>query len=118
MAWFDVWDWIHNRLTDAFPEATVTPETDIDPPSLPTILWSAVSSHDEWWEATATITILCTPDDAEKLLEAMQTEVESWQTPGPLHSIELNALMAQRPTTQLAGKAVRQYTFQYTLQWP
>jgi len=118
VAWLDIWGWIDTQLAQSLPGVTVTSETDIVPPVSPALIWSASCAHDDFWEASMTLVVLCVPDQAEELLNRVTDVVQGWQTPGPLHSVELMSLRGQRPAASLGGKSVRQFTLQYTLQWP
>ena len=116
-AWFDAATWVQDHLTKSCPDWLVAPETDSKITRYPALVWSlALSNPDPLgiWSATLTVSLLCTPQQASAGAQQVHDAVQGWQTPGPLHSVELTSF-TQNPST--ASKPIHQYIFVYSLTW-
>lgn len=115
--WFDAPSWVHQQLTTAFPTWRVTPEIDPKVTAFPALVWAlSVSNPDDrgLWAANLTLTLLCTPAEAEGLCEQLHNQVQAWQTPGPVNSVTLQSFTPDRGADT---KTIHHYLFVYSLTW-
>ena len=115
--WFDGPTWVHDRLTDAFPDLLVTPEREAKVNRYPALVWSlSLSNPDDRgiWSGNLSLSLLCTADDAAAQTKAVHEAVMAWQTPGPAQSVTLNTY-AQNPSD--VSETIKQFVFIYSLTW-
>lgn len=115
--WFDAPTWIHQQLTAALTGWLVTPETDAKVNAFPALVWSLALSNPDGlgiWSGNLTLSLLCDPASAEANVALVHDTLQGWQTPGPLHAVELVSFTQSRSTV---SKNTHQYVFVYSLTW-
>lgn len=115
--WLDAPTWIHERLGASLPAWLVTPEADAKVNRYPALIWSATVANPDargLWSANLTLTLLCAAELAPAAVELLYDTIQAWQTPGPLHGVELLS-MTQSPST--TSNPIHQYVLVYSLTW-
>ncbi len=114
--------WVHDRLTarfdapDTADKILVTPEMDANINRFPALVWSLViSDRGDITAGNLTLNLLCKAEEAEALIQAVADEIESWETPGPALSVDLQTF-TQNPASAVSEE-IKQYVFVYSLTW-
>lgn len=116
MTWLDAPTWVHEQMA-ALPYE-VQPERDgIRFAAYPAIIWSLSLANPEplgIWTGVLTVQILAKPSTSKDAIGAVTDLVGGWQTPGPIHGVELTSYIAD--PTEIA-RNVHRYILTYSLTW-